>query len=161
MDVIGEMFEKLFQIKGVAYALQCAETDQTKCVSEYHNDIHTLLQEYVTAFEIPKGLPPERFCNHKIPLIDPNQAINSMPYHYPFHRKNEKERQVKEMMESGIIRCTSSSFASPVVLVRKSDGSWRLRIDYRALNKNTIKDKFPIPMIDDLLDELHRAKFFS
>lgn len=68
---------------------------------------------------------------------------------------------MQDMLKEGIIQPSSNSFASPVVLVRKADGSWYLCVDYRALNTNMVKDKFPIPLIDDLLDDLQGKKIFS
>ena len=95
------------------------------------SDLQELLEQYSGLFELPQRLPHPRQHDHRIPLLDENQAIKVRPYRYPAIQKNEIERMVNEMKETDIIKDSTSSFASPVVLVKKKDGSWRLCIDYR------------------------------
>ncbi|KAL0299989.1 UNVERIFIED_CONTAM: Retrovirus-related Pol polyprotein from transposon.6 [Sesamum angustifolium] len=120
-----------------------------------------LLHHFSDVFQEPRTLPPERTIEHHIELVPDVIPRKQHPYRYAYGQKTEIEKIVREMLESGIIRTSQSSFASPVLLVKKKDGGWRLCVDYRYLNKLTVKHNFPIPIIDELLDELHGAKYFS
>ena len=85
----------------------------------------------------------------------------TLGHRYPYTQKSEIERMVEEMLEAGIIRPSQSSYSEPVVMVFKKDSSWRMCPDYRELNKITIKYKFHIPVIDELLDEIHGTIYFT
>lgn len=123
--------------------------------------IQQLLHSYKDVFEEPKALPPHIFLDHHINLKPNFEPRNQRPYRYPFVQKSEIEKLIREMLTAGIIQPSHSPFASPVILVKKKDGTWRFCVDYRKLNEGTIKDKYPIPLIDELLDELHGSKVFS
>jgi hypothetical protein len=83
------------------------------------------------------------------------------PYRYPHLQKDELEAQCAAMLNQGIIRPSTSPFSAPVLLAKKADDTWSFCVDYRALNERTVKDKFPIPIVEELINELHGARFFT
>ena len=91
---------------------------------------------------LPTGLPPIRGYEHQIVLKDGTLLVCERPYRYPYFQNSEIEKILNELLELGSIQPSQSPFSSPILLVRKADGSWRMCIDYRALNKATIKNKF-------------------
>ncbi|MCO5609370.1 hypothetical protein L7F22_063596 [Adiantum nelumboides] len=121
------------------------------------------LDEYVDCFSeaLPGQLPPESPKDHNIDLIPRSAAPNKPLYRVSAAQQEEMMTQVNELLQKGHIQPSSSPFCLLVLLVQKKDGSWRMCIDYRALNKITVKNKFPIPRIDDVLDRLQGASFFS
>lgn len=123
--------------------------------------IQTILDQFAQVFQDPKTLPPERSYDHSIPLLPGAIPFNTKPYHYSPQMKTEIEEQVTQLLQSGLITHSSSPFASPVLLVKKKDGTWRFCVDYRKLNDLTIKNRFPLPIIEEILDELHGATFFT
>lgn len=118
-------------------------------------------RNFAHVFDEPSSLPPSRAFDHSIPLMTGALPVNVRPYRYTPTQKDEIELQVKEMLAKGTIQPSSSPFSSPVLLVKKKDGTWRFCVDYRHLNAITIKNKYPLPVIDELLDELSGAHWFT
>ena len=112
-------------------------------------------------FETPTCIPPVKGHEHQFTLMEGSQLVCQRPCRYLFYQKNKIEKIVRELLFVGSIRYNTSPFASLVLLVRKVDGSWRMCIDYRTLNNIIVKDKFPILVIDELLDDLNEATVFS
>lgn len=121
-----------------------------------------LMNEYADVFAPrPSGLPPERSVDHRIDL-----EPGSKPTYRPDYKKSQPEhdemqRQIKKLLDSGEIQPSVSPYGSPVLFVKKQDGSLRMCIDYRAVNKQTVKNKYPLPRIEEMLDQLGKAKYFT
>jgi hypothetical protein len=96
-----------------------------------------VLDDFALVFQPPTNLPPERDCDHVIPLVPGAKPIHIIPYKYPPSLKDEIEKQVAEMLLKGIIQPSTSAFSSPILLVKKKDGSWRFYVDYRYHNALT------------------------
>lgn len=148
------------QVEWVAQYLILDKT--TPKGKEVHIDIQPLLRKHKKVFDnIPPSLPPKRGFEHSIELEQGTKPVVTTPYRHLHKYKEEIEKTIKELLEMGHIQPSCSPFASSVVLSKKNDGMMRMCINYRALNKKTIKNRYPIPQIDELIDELHGAIYFS
>ncbi|WVZ59125.1 hypothetical protein U9M48_009318 [Paspalum notatum var. saurae] len=107
------------------------------------------------------GMPPERSIEFSIELLPGTAPIAKKPYRISGSEHVEVKKQIDELLEKGYIRPSTSPWASPVLLVEKKDGSQRMCVDYRGLNVVTIKNKYPLPRIEDLFDKLRGACVFS
>jgi hypothetical protein len=119
------------------------------------------VEEYSDIFSSPTGVPLHCQVKHPIDLTPDAHLPNGPVYHHSLLENEEIKRQIQELIHKGHIHPSSSPCGSPIVLVQKKDGTWRLCIDYWALNKITVRNWYLIPRIDDLLDQLTGAKYFS
>lgn len=146
------------ELGGIIYLRQAStEPLEPKDVvpKEYHDQLDAFSKK-----EADK-LPPHRSFDHRIPLID-NQIPPFGPiYSLSILEQEELRRYLDDMLEKGFITPSESPAASPILFVKKKDGSLRLCVDYRRLNAITIKNRYPIPLIGDLLDQLRYAKIFT
>ena len=121
-----------------------------------------MVREFLDVFpeDLP-GLPPEREVEFGIELVPEAQPVSKTPYRMAPTELAELKVQLQELLDKKYIRPSVSSWGAPVLFVKKKDGSLRLCIDYRELNKLTVKNKYPLPRIDDLFDQLQGATYFS
>ncbi|MCO5596763.1 hypothetical protein L7F22_050832 [Adiantum nelumboides] len=130
------------------------------------NDLHSFLNEHAALFidDVLEEMPPNKKRgddDHRIDLI-----LGSSPPNKPLYRVSQVQQeeimsQVNEFVQKGMVRPSSSPFCSPVLLVHKKDGTYRMCVDYRALNKLTVANQFSIPRIEDLFDKLQGSTYFS
>lgn len=131
--------------------------------SAFAAQIEKTLQDFQDVFpgDLPSGLPPQRAIDHRIELEPGSLPVSRPVYRMSPAELDEVKRQLDELLSKGFIRPSVSPYGAPILFVKKKDGSMRMCIDYRALNKTTIKNSYSLPRIDDLLDQLHGATVFS
>lgn len=156
-----EQLFALFDHNDVHQIVQLCTVDCAEDSEVLPGAVSELLQQFAYLFEDPIGLPPQREFDHSIPLIPGAAPVNLCPYRYTPAQKNEIEKQVAEMLRQGIIQNSCSPYAAPVLLGQKKDLSWRFCIDFRWLNAITIKNRYPLPVIEELLDELAGTVWFT
>lgn len=145
------------------FSLHLLDSDDSSSISTSENlgpNFMDLLHRYAPLFDEPTSLPPSRFTDHQIPLNHNDVPVNVRPYRYPHAQKQEIESQVRKLLENGWIQPSNSPFSSLVLLLKKKDGTWRMCVDYRALNAITERDRFPLPTIDELWMNLDPREFF-
>ena len=124
-------------------------------------EVVEVLEEYADVFQsLPPGIPPERGAPFTISTGD-KATVYGKGYRLTPKERDQVEAQIKEFLAKQWIRPSQSLYGAAVLFVQKKDGSLRICVDYRGLNKVTVKDKYPLPRIDDLVDKLHGAKVFS
>ncbi|CAI7853965.1 unnamed protein product [Closterium sp. NIES-53] len=144
-------------------ALVTNEDEGERKTLELPPAIQKLLEEFedVLPDELPDQLPPYRTHQHEIIEEPGSKPTFRAPYRLSPTELADMKKQIEYLLDKGLIRPSTSPYGAPVLFTPKPDGSLRMCIDYRALNKQTIKNKYTIPRIDDLLDQLRGATVFS
>ena len=130
---------------------------------EHQTKLRSIIAEFRDVFrdKLPTGPPPKREVAHSIEVQPGSEPTYRTPYRLRPAEQDELEEQVRDLLAQGFIRPSQSPYGAPVLFVPKKDGRWRMCIDYRALNRQTIKDRYPLPRIDTLMDRLGKAKIFT
>jgi hypothetical protein len=153
MEYVAEnlVTNKAASSRVVLNQLVAASTMDVRTVSEFPD---------VFLEELP-GMPPDREIEFVIELVPSTAPIFKRPYRMAANQLAELEEQLQELLDKGYIHPSASPLGAPVIFVPKKDGTQRMCVDYRSLNEVTIKNKYPLPRIDDLFDQLNGACIFS
>ncbi|GJT98169.1 putative reverse transcriptase domain-containing protein [Tanacetum coccineum] len=163
LHIISYTKTQEYMLKGCPVFLANVNTKETEDKSEKKRleDI-PIVQDFPDVFpEDLSGLPPTRQVEFQIDLIPGAAPVARAPYRLAPSEMKELSEQLKELSDKGFIRPSSSPWGAPVLFVKKKDGSFRMCIDYRELNKLMVKNRYPLPRIDDLFDQLQGSSVYS
>jgi hypothetical protein len=153
--------------KGERFQVQIAVTTSSKramffIAEEFVGDNIRVVRHFPDVFpeELP-GMPLDREVEFVIDLLPRTAAISKRPYRMSVEELKELKKQLMELQEARYIRLSSSPWGAPVLFVQKKDGSQRMCVDYRSLNDVTVKNKYLLPCIEDLFDQMRGARVFS
>jgi len=149
--------------KGREVFLATIVDEKADYCGEVPKEIASVLQQFedVMPPQLPKKLPPRRAIDHRIELVSGAKPPSQAPYRMSPRELAELRKQLEELIDSGFVRPSKAPYGAPVLFQKKADGSLRMCVDYRALNKVTIKNKYLVPLIQDLMDRLCGASIFT
>ncbi|GKB36419.1 putative reverse transcriptase domain-containing protein [Tanacetum coccineum] len=162
LEVISSIRTQGYIDKGCqVFLVQMMKKEETEASEKRIEDV-PIFRDFLEVFlkDFP-GLPPTRQVEFYIELIPRAAPIARAPYHLVLAEMKELAEQLKELSDKGFIRPSSSPWGAPILFVKKKDGSFRMCIDYRELNKLTVKNRYPLPRIDDLFDQLQGSSIYS
>ncbi|KAI3707330.1 hypothetical protein L6452_25751 [Arctium lappa] len=145
--------KRMYGLLSVCYRREARKEGCARC---------SVVRDYPRVFpkELP-GVPPECQVEFRIDLVPGATPIDRAPYRLALMEMQELMKQLQELLEKGFIRTSSSPWGTPILFVKKKDGTMRMCIDYPMLNKITKKNRYPLPRIDDLFDQLQGVGYFS
>ena len=152
-----------FEEKHALFAVVVRPIEEEASVPKYYPEIQNLLDQFTDVFpdEIPKGFPPKRKHDFKIELQEDAKPQKKGIYKLSEPEMKELRRQLDELLEKEFIRPSKSPWGAPIIFMTKKDNTLRMCVDYRALNKLTVKNSYPLPRIDEMFDQLKGAKYFT